>query len=101
LLLRELAGSGLVLPPAQGSYFQLADYSQLEQQLSGLDDVSFTEKLINDAGVAVIPLSPFYREPPRDMRMVRLCVAKRDETLTEAARRISAYTAGRKGRASP
>ena len=29
LLLRELAGSGLVLPPAQGSYFQLADYSGL------------------------------------------------------------------------
>jgi methionine aminotransferase len=41
----------------------------------------------------VIPLSPFYREPPPDMRIVRLCVAKRDETLQEAARRIRAYTA--------
>jgi methionine aminotransferase len=91
LLLRELAGSGLALPPAQGSYFQLADYGQLPV-LGSLDDVQFTEKLINDAGVAVIPLSPFYREPPRDMRIVRLCVAKRDETLVEAARRISAYT---------
>ena len=27
------------------------------------------------------------------MRIVRLCVAKRDETLIEAAARISAYTA--------
>jgi hypothetical protein len=26
---------------------------------------------------------------------VRLCVAKRDETLVEAARRISEYTAGK------
>jgi methionine transaminase len=93
LLLRELAGSGLILPPAQGSYFQLADYSGLPR-FAALDDVGFTEKLINEAGVAVIPLSPFYREPPSGMRIVRLCVAKRDETLLEAARRIRAYTAG-------
>jgi methionine aminotransferase len=92
LLLEELAGSGLHLPPAQGSYFQLADYGGLAP-FNRLDDVGFTEKLINEAGVAVIPLSPFYREPPADMRVVRLCVAKRDETLVEAARRISAYTA--------
>jgi hypothetical protein len=29
---------------------------------------------------------------------VRMCVAKLDETLTEAAARISAYTAGGRGR---
>ncbi|MDF3021523.1 MAG: aminotransferase [Steroidobacteraceae bacterium] len=93
LLLRELAGSGLSLPPAQGSYFQLADYGGLAA-CSGLSDVAFAERLINEAGVAVIPLSPFYREPPPTMRIVRLCVAKRDETLVEAARRIRAYTSG-------
>ncbi len=92
LLRQRLAGSGLVLPPAQGTYFQLADYSSLEGADACLNDVEFTERLINDAGVAVIPLSPFYREPPAGMRIVRLCVAKRDETLTEAAARISAYT---------
>jgi len=92
-LLRErLAGSGLSMPPAQGSYFQLADYSSLAPGLSGLSDVEFTEKLISEAAVAVIPLSPFYREPPPDMRIVRLCVAKLDTTLIEAAERISAYT---------
>jgi methionine aminotransferase len=90
LLLRALAGSGLVLPPAQGTYFQLADY----RQVADVSDVEFTERLINEAGVAVIPLSPFYREPPADMRIVRLCVAKREETLAEAAARIRAYTAG-------
>jgi methionine aminotransferase len=92
LLLARLSGSGLTLPPAQGSYFQLADYSSLEGELGALTDVEFTERLIRDAGVAVIPLSPFYREPPRGMRIVRLCVAKRDETLSAAAARISAYT---------
>ena len=93
LLLSRLAGSGLELPPAQGTYFQLADYSRLSGPLAGCSDVEFTERLINEAGVAVIPLSPFYREPPSGMRIVRLCVAKRDETLIEAADRISAYTA--------
>jgi methionine aminotransferase len=90
LLRQRLAGSGLDLPPAEGSYFQLADY----RAIADCNDVEFTERLINDAGVAVIPLSPFYREPPADMRIVRLCVAKRDETLIEAAARICAYTAG-------
>ncbi len=98
LLREQLAGSGLTMPPAQGSYFQLADYGQLAD-FASLDDVQFTEKLINEAGVAVIPLSPFYREPPADMRIVRLCVAKRDETLVEAGRRISAYTRGQGRRA--
>jgi len=94
LLLARLAGSGLTLPPAQGTYFQLADYSGLGRGLADCNDVQFTERLINEAGVAVIPLSPFYREPPTGMRIVRLCVAKRDETLMEAAARIGAYTAG-------
>jgi methionine aminotransferase len=76
----------------------LADYGQLAD-FAALDDVQFTEKLINEAGVAVIPLSPFYREPQADMRIVRLCVAKRDETLVEAGRRISAYTRGQGRRA--
>jgi methionine aminotransferase len=98
LLREQLAGSGLTMPPAQGSYFQLADYGQLAD-FASLDDVQFTEKLINEAGVAVIPLSPFYREPPADMRIVRLCVAKRDETLVEAGRRISTYTRGQGSRA--
>jgi methionine aminotransferase len=92
LLRQRLEGSGLVLPPAAGTYFQLADYSSLGGGLARCNDIQFTERLINEAGVAVIPLSPFYREPPADMRMVRLCVAKRDETLIEAAARISAYT---------
>ena len=94
LLLARLSGSGLTLPPAEGTYFQLADYSSLGGAIADCNDVEFTERLINEAGVAVIPLSPFYREPPAGMRFVRLCVAKRDETLIEAASRISAYTAG-------
>lgn len=100
LLRARLAASGLGLPPAEGSYFQLADYSALGFGLAELGDVQFTERLINEAGVAVIPLSPFYREPPPGMRIVRLCVAKRDETLIEAAARLTAYATTGQGRVS-
>jgi methionine aminotransferase len=91
LLRARLADSGLELPPAEGSYFQLADYGRLPRGKDAGSDVEFTERLINEAGVAVIPLSPFYREPPADMSIVRLCVAKRDATLIEAAERITAW----------
>jgi len=102
LLCAKLAASGLVLPKSEGSYFQLAEYSTLGGELADCNDVEFTERLINEAKVAVIPLSPFYREPPAGMRIVRLCVAKRDETLIEAARRITDYTTGRQpARARP
>ncbi len=46
--------------------------------------------LIRAAKVAVIPLSPFYAQPPR-MTLVRLCIAKRDETLRAAAERLRAF----------
>jgi len=51
-----LAGSGFVLPAAAGTYFQLLDFSALD----ACDDGSFAERLLTEAGVATIPLSPFY-----------------------------------------
>ena len=82
-----LDGSGFALPPAQGTYFQLLDYAALGYE----DDLRFAERLLTEAGVATIPLSPFYREPPRNLRALRLCFAKRDATLTEGAGRILAW----------
>jgi methionine transaminase len=79
LLLARLAGSGLGLPPAEGSYFQLADYSALPAGIARLGDVDFTERLINEAGVAVIPLSPFYREP-RQQQVAFRAEERRDST---------------------
>ena len=88
-----LERSGFRLPPAQGTYFQLLDFSEFFQP----DDVAFAERLLTEAGVATIPLSPFYAKPPA-LSVVRLCIAKRDSTLDEAASRINAFAA-RLGRA--
>jgi len=83
-----LAVSGFRLPPAQGTYFQLLDFSAF----AAGDDLAFAERLLTEARVATIPLSPFYAEPQR-LPFVRLCVAKRDSTLDEAAARLNAFAA--------
>ena len=87
-LIRALGPSGLQIPPAQGTFFQLLDFSALAPP----GDIAFAEKLLTDAGVATIPLSPFYERPP-PLQVVRVCVAKQDATLDAAAERINEFTA--------
>jgi len=81
-----LAGSGFRLPPAQGTYFQLLDFSAFAPP----DDLAFAERLLTEAGVATIPLSPFYLRPP-PLPVVRLCIAKQDSTLDAAAVRLNEF----------
>ncbi|HEX5459180.1 MAG TPA: methionine aminotransferase [Steroidobacteraceae bacterium] len=83
-----LAGTGFVLPPAQGTYFQLLDFGALQPP----GDVAFAERALTEGRVATIPLSPFYAAPPR-LSVVRLCIAKRDDTLDEAAARLAGLAA--------
>ncbi|MGA8708823.1 MAG: methionine aminotransferase [Steroidobacteraceae bacterium] len=86
LLAESLGGSGLTLPRSEGSFFQLIDYGALSQA----GDLEFAEELLTRARVASIPLSVFYERPPA-MTLLRLCIAKRDETLREGAARLVAY----------
>ena len=85
-LVDALADSDLSLPRAEGSFFQLIDYGAL----SDAPDTQFAEELLTRARVATIPLSVFYQHPP-PMTLLRLCFAKRDETLDEGAARLRAY----------
>jgi methionine aminotransferase len=80
-----LSGSRFRLRPVHGTYFQLADYSEV----SDMPDGAFCEELTRRHGVAAIPLSPFCEEPPA-ARLVRFCFAKADETLAAAALRLRA-----------
>ncbi len=78
-----LAGSDWLAPAAQGTYFQLIDYSAL----SDAGDVEFADRVLTEAGVATIPLSPFYQEPPR-LTLLRVCLAKHDATLDAATTQL-------------
>ncbi|HEY6940455.1 pyridoxal phosphate-dependent aminotransferase [Dokdonella sp.] len=81
-----LEGSKFRLLPVGGAYFQVADYSAL----SGADDLAFCEWLVKEGGVAAIPISAFYDNPPAQQRLVRFCFAKSDATLEQAAARLRA-----------
>jgi methionine aminotransferase len=82
-----LRDSGFVSVPAEGTYFQLIDYGTLSDK----SDVDFADELVREAKIATIPLSPFYAQPPR-MSLLRVCLAKRDETLRTAAERLRHYS---------
>jgi methionine transaminase len=85
VLRNALADSRFTLLPCTGTYFQLLDYSEI----SDLDDVAFCEWLIDQVGVAAIPVSVFYQQPPTNQHLIRLCFAKEESTLLDAAQRLA------------
>ena len=80
LFLKYMKNSRWDFKPASGTYFQLLDYSQI----TDMNDMDFAEKLAREAGIATIPLSPFYNEKNNE-KLLRVCFAKKDEVLEAAA----------------
>ncbi|HEV2596314.1 MAG TPA: aminotransferase [Sphingomicrobium sp.] len=76
-LTNGLRSAGFGVLEAQATYFLCVDL-----KASGIDvgDEEFAEAAVKDAGVAVIPLSPFAEVSPL-RHLVRLCFGKRDETI--------------------
>ena len=79
-----LATTKLKPLPCQGTYFQCIDYSAA----SDLGEEAFCRWLTSEIGVAAIPLAAFYAGG-FEQRIVRLCFAKKDETLDLAIERLS------------
>ena len=82
-----LTGSRFSFTRAAGSFFQLLDYSAIRPDVG---DLAMAEWLTREHGVAAIPVSVFYQDPPKDLRVVRLCFAKREDTLRRAAEKLAA-----------
>lgn len=80
-----ISKSRFKLTPSAGTYFQVVDYSAI----SDLPDTAFCEWLTKEVGVAAIPVSVFCKNPP-EMRLIRFCFAKGDDTLRRAAERLCA-----------
>ncbi|WDE02924.1 aminotransferase class I/II-fold pyridoxal phosphate-dependent enzyme [Thalassomonas viridans] len=83
VLVNALQDSRFTILPSEGTYFLLLDYSAI----SDLDDMAFCEYLVKEVGMAAIPLSVFYQNAPDD-KVIRLCFAKEDDTLVEAAEKL-------------
>ena len=72
-----LRSAGFAVLPADSTYFLCVD---LAASGIDLDDEAFAAAAVEQAGVAVVPISPFAeKDPPR--HLVRLCFGKKDETI--------------------
>lgn len=69
--------------PAQGTFFQILDYSDITDE----PDLDYAKRLTREIGVASIPVSVFCEEPFPG-RKLRFCFAKDDTTLEEAAAKL-------------
>lgn len=83
LFCNALANSKFTFKPSAGTYFQLLDYSAI----SDTPDHHLAQEWTRQHGVASIPISVFYQEPP-DQHYLRFCFAKSDSVLLEAAERL-------------
>jgi aspartate/methionine/tyrosine aminotransferase len=85
ILLDGLTKAGFECRCPQGGYFILADGSRFGWQ----NDWALAEYLIQEIGVAAIPLSGFYQEYPQDNPVfLRFAFCKREETIRAAIERL-------------
>ena len=96
LLADRLRAAGYVLLPSESTYFLCVD---LAASGIGIGDRAFCLRSVEEAGVAAIPVSAFYAEAA-ETDVVRLCFAKDDAVLEQAAERLSALRQTLIGRAA-
>ena len=80
-----LAAEGFVVLPGQGTYFLTIDLAASGIEL---DDRSFALHGVHNAGIASIPVSALYEADPVTT-ILRLCFAKKDETLDGGIERLA------------
>ncbi len=75
-----LKGSRFKPLPSRGTFFQNLSYEAISEE----KDTELAVRLTKEHGVASIPVSVFYRQPPAH-RVLRFCFAKSEETLAKGA----------------
>ncbi|MFO8002203.1 MAG: methionine aminotransferase [Marinilabilia sp.] len=71
---------------SHGTFFQLFSYEAISEE----NDRDFAMRLVQEAGVATIPISAFYHEKSKK-HLLRFNFARTDEHLQEVAQRLSKY----------
>ncbi|MDG3557176.1 methionine aminotransferase [Acinetobacter bereziniae] len=83
---RDLFNSGIQdskfsFIPSKGTFFQNVDYSQIRPDLN---DVEMCKFLAEEHKIVAIPVSVFYQKAAENLRLIRFCFAKKDQTLVQA-----------------
>ena len=76
-LAEGLQSDGYSVLPAASTYFLCVD---LDASGIALEDEEFARRAVEEAGVAVVPVSAFAEDDPAK-HIIRLCFGKRDETV--------------------
>lgn len=79
-----LKGSRFKPLPSRGTFFQNLSYEAISEE----KDTDLAVRLTKEHGVASIPVSVFYRQPPAH-RVLRFCFAKSEQTLAKGAEILS------------
>lgn len=82
-----LRAAGFAVLPSAATYFLSVD---LAASGIAMDDATFSERLVDEAKVATIPVSAFYAQDPVT-NVVRFCFVKEEAVLDEAITRINAW----------
>src|ERR1700736_1152998 len=93
-LLAALTGAALKCRSPQGAYYIIADIGHLRFG----DDFAATDFLLDQVGIAAVPGSSFYRHPELGRRKIRFTFSKSEETLAQAAERLSKLNERIRGR---
>jgi len=80
----EKAGFGMYEKP-KGAYYIIVDIAGFGFS----DDLAFSNYLVEEVGVAVVPGSSFYSRPELGHQQVRFAFCKKQETLEAAADRLA------------
>ncbi|HUJ02105.1 MAG TPA: aminotransferase [Rhizomicrobium sp.] len=86
LLTEGLNRIGFKVLPCEGTYFLTADISPLTNEV----DVAFCQRLVREAGVALIPLSFFFASARPD-HLVRFAFCKKRAVIEEAVGKLANY----------
>ncbi len=82
-MLKILDESGIKYFKPQGAYYVMTEISKYGYKT----DVEFTQHLVQDIGVAVVPGSSFFADE-KGHKYVRFCFSRKDETLVAAQKRL-------------
>jgi methionine aminotransferase len=83
-LRKGLAGTSFELLDCEGTYFQALKYDKISDK----NDFDFASELTITHKVASVPFSSFYKNKRND-HVIRLCFAKKQETLEKAIENLS------------
>ena len=87
ILAAGLSEIGFEILPSEGTYFLTAGIAGLTNE----KDRAFCERLVREAGVALIPISEFFSGPGRPDTYVRFAFCKQRPVIEDALARLKAY----------